>query len=86
MLSDHFCRSPVISLKLLGINEIQGILTKNKFGDLDATQITFGSIDKNQIPDIDHQGRIRESLIPVNYEVGTVDRYNYGIDQSGINF
>lgn len=64
---------PEVELRVLGISEVQGILESFRIQDLHARQIGYGNINKEQIPTINHDGRIFENLEPYTY---LLERYN----------
>ncbi len=55
---------PEIEVRVLGIEETQGVLDAFRFDKIHARQIQFGTVNKPQIPDIGHEGRIREVMLP----------------------
>lgn len=58
---------PDIEVRVLGVGEVQGILSNERFDKIHARQIAFGRIAKEQTPSINHEGRIRERMLPKNY-------------------
>ena len=55
---------PSIELRVVGLTEVRGTLSEERFDDVDARQIAFGQIPEDQLPTIDHEGRIKETLTP----------------------
>ena len=68
---------PLVSLKLIGVSEVENELSEEQMGNLSATQIISGEINKLQLPDIRHEGRINEFLIPFKRETITSDNFVY---------
>ncbi len=70
---------PAISLELLGISEIDNEITNEQIVDVNGTQITSGVFDALQIPGIKHDGRIRESLLPLRVPTQSFDNFVYSL-------
>lgn len=78
----HFVGDPpVVELQVLGIEEVQGVLPDDKFGDLHARQVRYGEIAKEQLPDINHEGRIRETLLPKRFLLERLSNNQFIIPQ-----
>lgn len=60
-------------LKVLGIEEVTGVLESFRFDNIHAKQIQFGALNQEQLPDINHEGRIRERMFPQRF---LLERYN----------
>ena len=58
---------PDIEMRVLGIEETQGILDAFRFDDIHARQIQFGTVNKEQLPPIGHEGRIFEVMLPKRF-------------------
>ena len=58
---------PNIEVTVLGIEEVQGVLPSFRFDEIHARQIQFGALNAEQLPDISHEGRLREPLLPSRY-------------------
>lgn len=72
-----YISEPIITLKLLGITEVQGTLSRSRVESLSATQVESNTIDPRQIPLINHQGRIFEKLIPTQNEMISTNKFTY---------
>jgi len=69
--------APSISLTLIGISEAQGVLPAERLVGISATQVVSGQLVKEQMPAIEHEGRIDESLIPIQIDMSTEDQFTY---------
>lgn len=58
---------PEIEVQVLGVEEVKGILDISSFDNIHARQVAFGRLNKEQLPSINHEGRIREQLLPKRY-------------------
>jgi hypothetical protein len=81
-----FSTLPTISVKFGGIEEVQGTLPKNRLQSVSATQITSGKFMKKQLEDFNHDGRIKEKLVPLQLQTVNLDSgYRYSLqDQTEI--
>lgn len=70
---------PAIELKVYGISETQGTLPIFRFDDLHARQVKFGRLNKEQIPSINHEGRIFENLIPERFLLERYSNYLFSV-------
>tara|TARA_Y100000310_G_scaffold340614_1_gene437070 strand:+ start:7598 stop:13234 length:5637 start_codon:yes stop_codon:yes gene_type:complete len=77
-----YAEAPSISLILIGISEAQGVLPAERLSGISATQVVSGQLAKEQMPDIEHEGRIDELLIPIQIDMSTEDQFTYTIVQS----
>jgi hypothetical protein len=50
---------------------VDGVLPANRVKTVDATQITSGLFEKRQLFDINHDGRYKEELVPL--QLSTID-------------
>lgn len=73
---------PDIEVRVLGIEEVQNVLDNFRFDNIHARQIQFGLLNKEQLPDINHEGRIREDLIPKRYLLEKFNNYNFIVPQN----
>ena len=73
-----------IELICVGLNEISGILPSKRLGDISATSMESGLIPKEQLSDIDHFGRRKELLIPLQFPMVSSNNYEYDIQQNNI--
>ncbi len=58
---------PEIEMKVQGVEEVQGILPNSRFDDIHARQMAFGRMNLEQLPPINHEGRIRERMLPKTF-------------------
>jgi len=58
---------PQIEMRVLGVEEVQGILPNNRFDEIHARQMQYGSINLEQLPSVNHEGRIRETMLPKTF-------------------
>lgn len=72
-----YLTEPLIRLDLHNISEVDNFLSSEKIKDVSASQFTTGVLDIKQTPDIDHEGRIGEKLIPVKLNMWTIDNFLY---------
>lgn len=73
---------PFIELKISGIEEVQGELESNRFDKIHARQVAFGRLNQEQIPDINHEGRIKENLVPKNYLLERFDDNTFVVPEN----
>lgn len=73
---------PNIELKVLGVEEVQNILESERFDYLHARQVQFGILNKNQLPNINHEGRIREKLFPERFLLERYNNYTFIVPQT----
>ena len=71
-----------ISVECIGLSETDGILPEEAIMELSGTQLNDGKVNKNLIPEIYHEGRIKEELIPLQYPMMTSDGYTFSIFQN----
>lgn len=72
-----YSQAPTVSLQLYDITEVQGALPDSKIQNLSATQVQSGTVNENQLPSIWHEGRIQETLLPIQSQMVTDDNVNY---------
>lgn len=79
-----FSEPPVVTVEFDGLEEVQNIFPNKRLENLSAQQITSGFIQNNQIPDLNHIGRKKEKLVPVQISLFSVDGgYRYApVDSS----
>ena len=58
-------------------NELEGELSSSLVESVSATQFTKNQLTHDMIPEVQHDGRIGEDLIPLNIEMSTLDGYSY---------
>ncbi len=68
---------PVITLELFGVSEIIGKLQSDKLGDINASQLQFGKIPKEQLPGFSHEGRLKQKLLPIQESTASKDGVLY---------
>ena len=71
-----------ISVMVIGINETTGILPKERVKSFVAAQSESGRLQKETLPDIAHDGRYNEELIPLQLPMTSTDGYTYKIYQN----
>lgn len=69
--------APTLELELIGLSEVQGILPKEKVGTISTTQVDGGTISDIQMPNVNHDGRIKERLLPVQIQCVTDNDFLY---------
>lgn len=72
---------PSIELRVLGVEEVQNELDAFRFNNLHARQIQFGSINKEQLPSLNHEGRIREKLLPDRFSLERYDNHTFVVSE-----
>ncbi len=72
---------PAIEMRVLGVEEIQNTLPSNRFDNIHARQIEFGRLNKEQIPSINHEGRIQETLLPKTFNLERFSNHTFIIPQ-----
>lgn len=72
---------PTIEVKVLGVEEVDSVLGNNRFSNIHAKQVQFGTLNLEQIPEINHEGRIREELIPKRFLLEKYNNFNYIVPQ-----
>lgn len=76
---------PNIELKILGVEEVTGILGDSRFNDFYAKQIAFGRINKEQIIELNHEGRILERLIPKTFLLERYGNQIFNVPQGNLD-
>lgn len=76
VFSEPIDTSSEIEVRVLGVEEVQGILNSSKFDEIHARQVMFGALNKEQLPAINHEGRIREIAFPKRF---LLERYSNNI-------
>ena len=71
-----------IEVRVLGIEEVDNVLQTNRFNKLNAKQMAYGRILKEQLPEINHEGRIKEQLLPKRFLLEKYNNFNYTISLS----
>jgi fibronectin type 3 domain-containing protein len=71
-----------LSVTCVGLMETQDTLDKNKIEELSATQSLSNKMPADQMYPIDHAGRDRAELIPLQLPMVSDDMYAFGIEQN----
>jgi hypothetical protein len=69
---------PTVEVEFGNLAETQGVLPKERINGVSSQQVGIGVFEKVQIPSINHDGRIKERMEPV--QIGTInidDGYKY---------
>ncbi len=69
-----------VSLEILNKEEVSGELPSSKIGPIDGSTFSKGTFLKAQLPTISHEGRVKESAIPVFQTLTTDNKYVYQAD------
>lgn len=72
---------PAIEVRVLGIEEVQNTLEENRFNNIHAQQIKISSFAKEQLPELNHEGRIKEKLIPKSFLLERYNDYTFTVPQ-----
>jgi hypothetical protein len=72
---------PEIEVRVLGVEEVQNVLDDNHIEGLHARQVQIGEMAKSQIPEINHEGRIRETLLPKRFLLERLSNYQFIVPQ-----
>jgi len=67
--------APILSIEVLGVSEVDGFLPPVNVGNISATQFSSGQIDMRQMPNVHHQGRREERLLPLRLPMKTLDNF-----------
>lgn len=69
---------PTVTVEFSNLEETQNILPRNRFEGASAQQVAVGVFEKVQIPAVNHDGRIKEKLEPIQISTISVDSgYRY---------
>jgi len=81
---------PSIEMRVLGVEEVQNVLLEGHFDKIHARQVGFGRLNKEQMATINHEGRIREVLLPKTFNLERFSNHTFiipqGSDDSTKNF
>ena len=69
---------------MAGVTEISGTFTADKIAGVDATQVFSGELDSTQLPPVNHEGRLTESLIPLKIGTLTEDNFTYVLEKEDL--
>lgn len=64
VFADSLAEGAKLSVTVIGTSEVEGTLPNTRFDNIHARQIAFGQIMKEQLPQIGHDGRLMERLLP----------------------
>lgn len=84
--SGVFTDIPVISLVLEGVEEVAGILPSSRIKSIYANQFNSGIIQQQQIPSMNHDGRIYEEIIPSSEQFDTNNDFTYNTKNNNVDF
>ncbi len=73
---------PDIEVRVLGIEEVQNVLDSDRILDIHARQVQFGSLNREQLPSINHEGRIREPLLPDRFLLERFSNHTFIVPQA----
>lgn len=76
---------PDIEVRVLGVEEVQNILSDNRFDNIHARQVAYGKLNQEQMPSINHEGRIRETLLPKSYLLERYSDHAFIVPQANID-
>ena len=74
--------APDIEVRILGIEEVTNVLNDDKINNLHARQIAFGRLGQEQIPNIGHEGRIREKLLPKRFLLERFSNHHFVVPET----
>lgn len=72
-------RYPKVQIQVLGEAETTGMLRSDSIPFVRAEKFDVGQFQEEQLPPLDHVGRIGESFTPAKERATTWDSYNYSI-------
>ena len=76
---------PVISMKMINISETKNNLFEEKIESISTANVLSGQISKEQLPNINHEGRLDETLIPKSVDMTTLDNFVYTFTNKDID-
>ena len=68
-----YATPPSISVRFNNLQETQGTLAKERIDGISGSQIVTGFVEKKQLPSINHDGKKRERLIPLQIKMSSID-------------
>lgn len=68
-----FAEPPTLEVTFDNLSEVQGSLPRERIEGASAQQVSVGLVYERQLPSLNHEGRIRERLIPVQENTIPVD-------------
>ena len=66
-----------LELTVLGIEEATDVLQTSKFDYINAQQIGINKLENSQLPRLDHEGRIKERLVPKRTSLTRYDNHTF---------
>jgi hypothetical protein len=75
---------PTVSVIFPDVPEVDGILPASRAQGISAVQIERGQIEMDRLPDINHQGRIGERLVPASLTPATEDGYEFALPNANV--
>ena len=80
LVEGEFTDPPNLTVELIGVEEVQGILPAHRVeSNLNTSVMTSGRIRNAQLPELEHAGRMKETLIPIKESMVTADNINYHV-------
>ena len=74
--------SASLKVKCLGVNEIRNILKNYKVKNVSSSILSSGVLQKNLLPDININGRVKEKLVPIQLRMISDNSYLWKIEQN----
>jgi len=74
-----YIEAPSLVLELVGISEVDNLLPEGKVENVSASQFGSGVFDATQMPDINHDGRKGERLLPSLLPMISSDNFVYNL-------
>ena len=81
IFSEAINTSSTIEMRILGIEEVQNVLDEFRFDNIHAKQVQFGELNFEQLPELNHEGRIRELVFPKRYLLERYNNHNFIVPQ-----
>jgi len=81
VFSEPISEDSEIEMRVLGLEEVQNVLDAYRFDNIHAKQIQFGELNFEQLPSLNHEGRIREIVFPKRYLLQRFDNHNFIIPE-----
>lgn len=77
--------TPSIEVKVLGVEEVDGILDNTRFNNLHARQVKLDELKAEQLPGINHEGRIKEKMMPKKFLLEKYSNYTFIVPPENID-
>jgi hypothetical protein len=81
ILDEPILRDAVLALEIRGKPEVQGSLPTRRLGGIDGSVFSSGEFIKPQLPEISHEGRIKERANPLFTRLISGNNYTYSRDE-----